>query len=86
MRLVRRLFSTDVKCNKIYLYRRNKMKKTIISKIVTVLTLATLAAATLLSPLQASAQGKFNCGWVITASNPATGSYTYVWHCAGKGA
>jgi hypothetical protein len=62
------------------------MKKTIISKIVTVLTLATLAAATLLSPLQASAQGKFNCGWVITASNPATGSYTYVWHCAGKGA
>jgi hypothetical protein len=62
------------------------MKKSTISKVVTALTFATLTAATLLTPLQASAQGKFNCGWLLTASDPATGSYTYVWHCAGKGA
>jgi hypothetical protein len=62
------------------------MKKTIISKIVTVLTLSTLTAASLFTPLQASAKGSLHCGWVLTASDPATGSYTYVWQCAGKGA
>jgi hypothetical protein len=60
------------------------MKKSITSKVVTALTLATLTAATLLTPLQANARGKFNCGWVLVSGTPTVGTYAYV--CGGKGA
>jgi len=62
------------------------MKKSITSKVVTALTLATLTAAKLLTPLQASAKGKFNCGWTTTLTDAATQTYTHKWVCGVKGA
>lgn len=68
------------------------MIKSFAAKLLIGATFASLTAAMLLAPQQASAGGTTSlghgvkCGWVVVSSDPATGTNVYKWVCRKGGA
>lgn len=68
------------------------MNKSIISRVIITLSLIATTFALSVTSLTASAArgvsqgGGIKCSWVVTSSNPATGSQTLVRVCSPKGA